>query len=59
MKKEYNISVGEVTTGIGFILRLLPQICGDTNRWSAGDVEVRHILMQLICPVILKLERRE
>jgi len=33
-----DISVGEVTTGIWIFLRLLPQGCGDTTRWSAGHV---------------------
>ena len=34
-----NNSVGEVTTGIGYISRrLLPRDCGDTKCWSAGCV---------------------
>ena len=46
--KNYIISVGEVTTGIGIFdmlqafdrtRRLLPRDCGDTISWSAGCVE--------------------
>jgi hypothetical protein len=50
-------SVGEVTTGMRTFLRLLPRDRGDTMSWLAGYVDIRHNLMQFLCPVILKLER--
>ena len=59
------ISVGEVTTGIG-IFDMLKHSIGpgdccreivETRLVGQQAVSRRHNLMQLICPVILKLER--
>ncbi len=49
-------TVGEVTIGIGFFQRLLPQRCGDTTRWSTDGV-VKALFNAIQCPMILKLER--